>query len=81
MTPEQAKLQRMLDRLARDTVRLHDAAVEVYGEQAHIFAESDGGLSIMVGDDTDASRVTSTKRQEHIKMTANWRHRLGVGAW
>jgi hypothetical protein len=81
---DKAKLQRMLNKLAKDSVALEAAAREVFGPEAHVFAEAEGGLSIMVGDDTaetDNHRVTLTSRQKHIVMSAKTYHRLGVGAW
>jgi len=81
---DKAKLQRMLNKLATDSVALDKAAKEVFGAEAHVFAEAEGSLCIMVGDDTahsDNRMNTLDSRQKHIRMDAVSSHKLGVGAW
>ncbi|HEL5572178.1 TPA: hypothetical protein UOK25_000915 [Stenotrophomonas maltophilia] len=73
----EAQLQRLLDRIAKDSRDASKIARQLYGPNAQIFAESAGGLHAM-SDDSDG---TARERQSYIKLEAKGIHMLGVGAW
>lgn len=73
----EAQLQRLLDRMAKDSRDALKIARQLYGPNAQIFAESEGGLHAM----SDDSGGTSRERQSFIKLEAKGIHMLGVGAW
>ncbi len=71
------RIQWLIDRIARDSQEAHSLAVEVFGQEAMVFAEGDGSLQVMSGD-CDGSAI---KRQQFVKLTAEQNHGLAVGAW
>lgn len=75
--PNEAQLQRLLDRIAKDSRDAAKIARELYGENAQIYAEGDGSL-VAMSDDCCGS---SSERQSFIKLEANGMHKLAVGAW
>lgn len=72
-----AQLQKLLDRIAKDSRDAEKLARELHGPNVQIFAESDGGLHAMSDDCCGPSR----ERQALIMLTANGLHKLGMGAW
>jgi len=70
------ELQKIINRMARDSQKATAMAKELFGNDAQLFAEG-SGLFVMDGDE-DAS---NQKRQEHIKMEANTHWSCGGGAW
>lgn len=76
MATEQ-QLQRLLDRIAKDSRDAQRIARELYGSNAQIFAESEGSL-VAMEDDCCGS---PSARQSFIKLEAKGIHCLGVGAW
>lgn len=73
----EASLQKLLDRIASDSVKAEKLAKELYGPKAFIFAEAEGTLQAMAGDSDNGTRA----RQKFIRLSATPYHRLGVGAW
>lgn len=70
------ELQKIINRMARDSQKAHELARKLYGDDAQLFAESEG-LYVMDGDEDSGG----SKRQEHIKLTASTQWRCGGGAW
>lgn len=75
--PNEAQLQRLLDRIAKDSRDAAKIARELYGKNAQIYAEGDGSL-VAMSDDCCGS---SSERQSFIKLEAKGMHKLAVGAW
>lgn len=75
--PSEAQLQRLLDRIAKDSRDAAAIARDLYGPNAQIFAESAGGLVAM----SDDCAGTVRERQSFIMLEAKGMHALGVGAW
>ncbi|GEM_PF-5681706 len=71
------KLQKLIDRIARDSRNAHNLAQELYGPNAQLFAECDGSLVVM----SDDCLGSPASRQDFIVMDAFGEHRFGVGAW
>lgn len=70
------ELQKIINRMARDSQKAHALAIELYGSEAQLFAESEG-LYVMDGDEDAGGKA----RQSHIKMQANTQWLCGGGAW
>lgn len=77
MADKKAKLQKLINRIAKDSRDAHKLAQELYGSNAQLFAESEGSLVVMCDD----CLVSPSSRREFIVMDASGIHRLGVGAW
>lgn len=73
----EAALQKLLDRIATDSVKAEQMAKTLYGSEGFIFAEAEGTLSAMAGD----CYGTAQARQKFVRLSAKSYHRLGVGAW
>lgn len=76
MSAKEKKLQRLLDKMVADAAEAKKLAVELYGEDAHLFEESNR-LFAMSGDCDGHPR----ERQEFIKLTAAGYYHVGGGAW
>ena len=78
-TPAQkiAQLQKLLDRISKDSNAAHALAQEIYGREASVFCESEGTIHVMDGNSEEGAQ----ERQAHIKLSSNYAHRLGVGSW
>lgn len=70
----EAQLQKLIDKISADSRRAYQMAVEIYGPEAQVFAESEGSIYVMDGDDLH-------DRQRFVKLYSNGIHKLGVGAW
>ncbi|MEN5285565.1 hypothetical protein ABE494_06400 [Stenotrophomonas lactitubi] len=73
----EAQLQRLLDRIAKDSCDARRIACELYGPNAQIYAEGEGSL-VAMSDDCDGG---AADRQSFIKLEAKGIHQLAVGAW
>lgn len=73
---KEAKLQAIIDKMVEDSAEARKLAVELYGEKANLFEESNG-LFVMSGDCDGPSR----ERQKYIKLTATGYYWVGGGAW
>lgn len=71
-----AKLQAIIDKMVEDSAEARKLAVELYGEKANLFEESNG-LFVMSGDCDGPAR----ERQKFIKLTATGYYWVGGGAW
>lgn len=71
------ELQKIIDRMAADSRKAHELARKLYGEDAQLFAEAEGLLFVMDGDEDFGARA----RQAHIRLTAKGLFNCGVGAW
>lgn len=71
-----AKLQAIIDKMVADSAEARKLAVELYGEDAHLFEES-SCLFVMSGDCDGPSR----ERQKFIELTASGYYWVGGGAW
>lgn len=69
-------LQKLLNRMCKDSQKASEIAKELFGGEAHLFAE-DIGLYVMAGD-CDGSAMA---RQKFIRMEANTHWVCGGGAW
>jgi len=81
MTAQEKRLQNLLNELVLASRAVDAMAKRVYGAEAHVFAEAEGTLCVMVGDDTSSRTSHAAARQKHIRLTAQGSHALGVGAW
>lgn len=68
------QLQKLLNKISADSRRAQKMARELYGPEAWIYAESEGGIYAMDGDDL-------SRRQRFVKLQSTGSHGLGVGAW
>lgn len=73
----EAAIQKLLNRIATDSVKAEEMAKTLYGPEGFIFAEAEGTLSAMAGD----CYGTAQARQKFVRLSAKSYHRLGVGAW
>lgn len=71
------ELQKIIDRMAADSRKASDLAVKLYGPDAQLFAEADGRLFVMDGDEDSGGKA----RQAHIRLTAKGFFNCGIGAW
>lgn len=71
-----AKLQAIIDKMVADAAVARKLAVELYGENANLFEESNL-LFVMSGDCDGPAR----ERQKFIKLTASGYYWVGGGAW
>ncbi len=73
----EAQLQRLLNRMAKDSREAAKIARDLYGPNAQIYAEGEGSLVAM----SDDCCGCASERQSFIKLEANGIHKLAVGAW
>lgn len=71
-------IRRKLAQLVRICNELDDEAKRRYGQDGHVFFESEGQFHIMRGDVYDG---TSTERQTFVEFESTGYCRLGAGAW
>ncbi len=69
-----AQLKKLLNKISADSRKAHAMAVELYGPEAWIYVESEGGIHAMSGDDLG-------NRQRFIELESDGIHQFGVGAW
>ncbi|MBV4524340.1 hypothetical protein KVG88_30160 [Pseudomonas sp. SWRI74] len=73
---KEAELQQLIDKIVADSAVARQLAVELYGEEANLFEESNL-LFVMSGDCDGPPR----ERQKFIKLTASGYYWVGGGAW
>jgi hypothetical protein len=73
---KEGQLQALIDKIVADSAKARELAVELYGDNAHLFEESNV-LFVMNGDCDGPSR----ERQKFIKLTASGYYWVGGGAW
>lgn len=74
---QEKDLQRLLNKIAKDSLRAQAMARELYGSQAQIFAQADGDLHAMSDDCDGPGRA----RQSFIRLSSKSHHAFGVGSW
>jgi hypothetical protein len=70
----EAQLQKLIDKISADSKRAYQMAAELYGPDAQVFVESEGGIHVMDGDDL-------YDRQRFVRLTSKGIHKFGMGAW